>query len=601
MSVNNQTSKIINVVSIVIIMYVIISISLNASSIISYLLSMIILSVIITYMIHNTNRRRVLATNSTLSLMMIILIYAILLRIIYIIRTNLLIEPLYDGYKDLVVAYMFWKDGSITIFSKPYTFSYASSFPSLEIITVFIADVSGLSILSSALSISVLMGILTIIVIYLLIKKIIDNIPELYNYRAIALLLLSIWPELIYQSIVYYPRHYSLTLFYILMYLYIIRGQLTSLAILIAFSLPFSHSLFPPMIIILYALLIGEAVLVKKIIKKISSFSKLSTNILSLDLKWLTHVFIALFVGESIWIAYYVAIEVLYGNTWLIRALPEVLYKLFRETPSPLRSWQSFYYIPPILSGHYNILVVIKDYFLYLAALLGLLNLIYFKINKNKVSVVYRSKILFLLPAYLIIHLIFVEGGLVGIQATLNLSIYIIIFLSFIAYAYMLSYKNKVLKVIITSILVLVIIVGSLSLWSHRTFLLHYYDSSLSFIDAGDHNPSYIYLEKFFKIYLDPRNVRSVYTDEFYSLGMWIFRYWMPQLEPKSLFSLTSSTNNKIHNALIVFLSDTISMTRYNTDPFTLVLKKKMLITRLILEDSVIYKGAQGLTVIIYR
>ena len=599
-SLTNLLSITFSIVTIVAVAYILMSISLHSSTTISYLL---LISALVIILICCVSIDSVLRHTRLSIMIFIALIYAILLRVIYIFRTHALVEPLYDGYKDLSVAFLIQKERALSLLSKPYLLSYSSSFPSLEILTMFVTNILSFSILSSALLLSVLMGILVVTVIYLLTRKVIEGVHVPCNSRivVVALILIAIWPELIYQSVTYYSRHYFLTLYYILMYLFIAREQLTPLALFIAFSLPFSHALFPAITIVLFGVLIVETILAKKISSKSYLLERLKVEVSSLNLKWLTYVFIALFMGETIWFTYYVAREVLYGNRWFLQSLVNALYNLLSRPPSLARPWDTFYYIPPALLNPFNMFVPFKDYLLYLTAPLGLLLLVYFQTKLKKPFTLYGTRILFLLPAYLIVHLLFVEGGPIGIQTTLHLMVYLIILFSSLAYTYMLCSKNKALKALITSILILSLIIASLSLWSHRLFLIHYYDTRISFEEAGDHNIAYIYIEEFLKAYLDPESIKNIYTDEPYSLGLWMFRRWIPQVQPKSLLTLSYTADDNVQNSLIVVMSNEISMTRYNIDPQILFLKKKMVVEKMLLEDNIIYQGTQSFTVITHK
>jgi hypothetical protein len=471
----------------------------------SYILTTITVAILLVLTITNSkgaSYSRILA---------LVTILAIVIRNIYTIRTSFIVEPLYDGYKEIVTARIFNEIGRALVFNEPL-FDYTSSYPLLKILTIILSQVTSIDVLKVALILPSVWSLVMLLFFYLFAKTILQSISieESIKRSAIflSLLLFSISPDAIYYGMIYYMRFYCITLVYIVLYL-LFSGKLNEtrckyLLVILLLAIPLSYSLFPYLLLFFLTgvfslgMVVGRFFKVKQLHKYIPSY-----NLISLTL-------LAIFLASS----YYVSESVLGNSMGLLNALLKFLQLQIRE-PILETQLNAPYFIPEALQNSFNILVFFRDLIIYAPAVIGFLIFLY-KSRRERIPIVHLTIIA--LITILLLHVIIVEGMRLAFQTTLIISLYFIILLSALSYAYGLNIMKKkahlksLVKVTIVILLMLAIITAYLSPWSHRFLTQQYYNPNLSFKDVGDHNPAYVYVKGFIK---QLSGYEYLFTDDF--------------------------------------------------------------------------------------
>lgn len=484
----------------------------------SYVLLLSIYSVLVAlFMVSDDN---VLKENYE-KLILGLFIFALLLRTLYMIRTNSSVIPLYDGYKDLIVSYIFYNENRIYIIDKPYIFNYASSFPLLNTFTVIVAYMLGIDVLSSSLLVSLVVGYIMIITMLILARFIGMNLRLrlLARYVIIYLILSTICPELIYYSIVYYSRHYSIALYYLLMYMVLatltVRSSKYVLPmVLVSLAMPLSYSLFPIMTLTFLASLL----ILFKLLDLIGKYFHISTKsmvlkfimIAKLSIRALKPVILTFMVGEALAFGYYVSWEVLNSSKSVLQSLLAFYERLSK--PIIERQMQASYWIPPVLRTPWNVLIQVRDVLLYGGAIPGvIIALLQLKAeSRYQKSQALVQTLLIFMTIYIILYVVFVERCRFSFQTIIYLTLYLILHFTSITY---LKCIESSFRHVLAGTIVLFIVISGLAFWSHRLLLLHYYNPSISFIEAGDHNILYVYAKEFLHKYLVLDDYK-VYTDD---------------------------------------------------------------------------------------
>jgi hypothetical protein len=425
-------------------------------------------------------------------------------------RTGFIVEPLYDGYKDIVTARIFNEAGRALVIDKPI-FDYTTSYPLLKVLTIILSKITNIDILKVALILPSTWSLAMLLFFYLFAKTILQDLSIDISPRRsavfISLLLFSISPDAIYYGMIYYMRFYSITLIYIMLYL-LFSGKLNDarcrhILIILLLAIPLSYPLFPYLLVSFLAGVTSLSMAVKHFLK-----AKELNNYIpgySIVLLACVEVFSASF--------YYVAENVLKGGRGLLSSLLAYFQMQARE-PILMVQLRAAYLVPEPLQNPLNFLTFFRDLIIYAPAIVGGLLLLH-KCRREKTPI--GLHVIIALIACLLLHVV-IEGMGLAFQTTLIFSLYFIILLSALSYAHGLSiiketwrFFAKVAKVAIAVSLILTVAVAFLSPWSHRFLALHYYDPAINFRDIGDHNPNYIHLSK----YMDKvENYSILFTDD---------------------------------------------------------------------------------------
>lgn len=419
------------------------------------------------------------------------------------------------------------------------------------------------------------------------------------RYVVIYFILSAICPELIYYSIVYYQRHYSIALYYLLIYMILAtltmrNSKYVLPMILISLAMPLSYSLFPIMALtFLVALLI-----LFKFLDLIGSYLHISAEstvlkfiaIIKPSIKALRLVILTFIIGEALAFSYYVSWEVLNSSKSILQSILTFYERLSK--PIIERQMQAPYWTPPVLRTHWNVLVRVRDVLLYGGAIPGIIIVLLqlkAKLRSRKSQALTQTLIMFMM-IYVVLYVVFVEGCRFSFQTILYLTLYLILHFSSIAY---LKCIESSFKHILAGAIVLLIVVGGLALWSHRLLLLHYYNPSISFVEAGDHNIFYIYAKEFLHKYLVLDNYK-VYTDDkvitqyiFYTLNKNICIYSLNSIE------LNKCINSYENCIVVVFLGTHLLLGPYGWLPLDLeqTYFRKLKIIKMLNENlDLIYK-----------
>ena len=458
----------------------------------SYILVAIAVAILLMPMIANSkgaSYSRILA---------LIIILAIVIRNIYTMRTGFIVEPLYDGYLEIVTAQIFNEIGRALVFNEPI-FDYTSSYPLLEILTVILSKITSIDVLKVALILPSVWSLVMLLFFYLFAKTILQSISidESIKRSAIflSLLIFSISPDAIYYGMIYYMRFYCITLVYIVLYLLFSRKlnetRCKYLLVILLLAIPLSYSLFPYLLLFFLTGVFSLGMVVERFFKA----KQLRKYIPSYNLILLT--LLAIFLASS----YYASESVIINSKGLLNALSEFFQLQIRE-PILETQLNSPYFIPEALQNPFNILVFFRDLIIYAPAAIGFLIFLY-KSRRERIPIVHLTIIA--LITILLLHVVIVEGMRLAFQTTLVFSLYFIILLSALSYAYGLNIMKKkehlksLMKVTIVILLILAVITAYLSPWSHRFLTQQYYNPNLSFEDVGDHNPAYVYVKGFIK------------------------------------------------------------------------------------------------------
>jgi hypothetical protein len=457
----------------------------------SYILAATAVAVLLVPMVTNSREyySRILA---------LVIILAIVIRNIYTMRTGFIVEPLYDGYKEIVTAQIFNEIGRALVFNKPL-FDYTSSYPLLKILTVILSQITSIDVLKVVLILPSVWSLVMLLIFYLFAKTILQSIliDESTKRSAIflSLLLFSISPDAIYYGMIYYMRFYCITLVYIVLYL-LFSGKLNEtrckyLLVILLLAIPLSYSLFPYLLLFF---LTGVAFL-GMVAERFFKAKQLRKYIPSYNL--------ILLISLTVFLAsfYYVAESVLKNSKGLLNTLSEFFQLQIRE-PLLEAYLNRPYFIPEVLQNPFNILVFFRDLIIYAPAVIGFLIFLY-KSRRERIPIVHL--IIIALITLLLLHVVMERGIKLVLQSTLIISLYFLILLSALSYAYGLNIMKKkvrlksLVKVTIAILLILAVITAYLSPWSHRFLTQQYYNPNLSFEDVGDHNLAYVYVKGFIK------------------------------------------------------------------------------------------------------
>jgi len=467
----------------------------------SYIVTAVIVAILLVSMIINPKG----APYS--HILTLIVVLTIVIRNIYTMRTGFIVEPLYDGYKDIVTAQIFNEAGRALVIDKPI-FDYTTSYPLLKILTTILSQITNIDILKVALILPSTWSLAMLLFFHLFAKTILQGLSIDVSTRQsaifLSLLLFSISPDAIYYGMIYYMRFYSITLIYVVLYL-LFSGKLNDarcrcILIVLLLAIPLSYSLFPYLLLFFLAGVTSISMTVKHFLKA----KELNNYIPGYRIVVLAcvEVFSASF--------YYVAENVLKDSRGLLSNLLAYFQMQMRE-PILMTQLCAPYFVPEPLQNPFNFLTPLRDLVIYAPAIVGGLLLLH-KCRREKTPI--GCFTIIALIACLLLHAV-IEGMRLAFQTTLIISLYFFILLSALGYAHGLSITRGMLRVLakvaMAVALILAVTVAFLSPWSHRFLALHYYDPAISFRDAGDHNPNYVYLSK----YMDKMgNYSILFTDD---------------------------------------------------------------------------------------
>ena len=497
---------------------------------------LVLLGVYLVLLAASLSRWRAMSPRGYSALIASIIVFAMTLRLIYMARTGFIVEPLYDGYKTLVTSWLFSEAGRIYVVEKPFELNYASSFPGLQAVTLITGYFTGLDTLRAALFVSTVVGFSIILVVLLFLKRFSGILGLGAVFVGLGLAITAVWPETVYYGMVYYSRHYSLALYYLLMYSLLFSDR-RKIILILSLAFPFSYSLFPVMTVILLAstaiaMLLLRSPVSWRIVSGTLRLGRIEPGYLDSRAKLLASASLLLFISGSMVALYYVSGSILVSSRRVLEKIATFWLNL--QEPVVTKQLLAPYWIPPVLRCDCNILVTVRDVLLYLPALAGLLILFYQK-RKDPVFNQFKTDIVVFMAGYLLLHLVFVEGGKLASQTTLHMVNYLLIPFTAIAYYFALrrlvgKKQNRFLRLtargIVVILLFIALLAGGLGLWSHRVLLRHYYDTGIGFVEAGDHNTAYNYVSSFTTQYLERGvlgHLGTICVDDGV-LGEWMFR-----------------------------------------------------------------------------
>lgn len=455
-----------------------------------------------------------------------ILVAGLILRMLPMIRTNFSVEPLYDGYKDIVTAELWYRMGRAPILHGNQDLEYTSSFPLLKILTVMYAYIMGphspwqLLIVRSALVLTLAYAFVMMLFAHLFGKEV-EKRTDLRRLSLVLLLLFAISPDAVYYGMIYYPRYYCAMFIYMLLWM-MISGKINSkyfpLASMLMITLPFTYAGYPWILLtfitacyILSSLLKGKG---KDYTPSPILLALLMTGII---LSWM----------------YYAIPDLLANN--LRGAINKLVnwFSIMKHEGLTEREWiETPYYIPPCLRTPFNVLVKVRDIIIYASVLIGIIYMLIktFRKRGHEVFSILTIHVLTLS----ILYVVFVEIQRFSFQVVLTPFMYIV--LLFAATCYVVAIKaisrvarskpwKRILLLVLLPIIPLSIAASTafLSPWSHRILLKWYYDQSIGVIEVGEHNPQYIAIAKF----VPTSHVRSyayLLTDDVH-LAMTLYPY----------------------------------------------------------------------------
>ena len=423
-----------------------------------------------------------------------ILVAGLILRMLPMIRTNFSVEPLYDGYKDIVTAELWYRMGRAPILHGSWDLEYASSFPLLEILTVIYAYMMGpyspwqLLVVRSALVLTLVYAFVMILFAYLFGKKV-EEKAGLHRLGLVLLLFFAISPDAVYYGMIYYPRFYCTTFIYMLLWMMMsgkINNKYFPLASMLIITLPFAYAGYPWILltfIIVYYIL---SPLLKERGKDYTPSPILLTLLITgIILSWM----------------YYAMPDLLANNlkgaiNKLINWLSIMKHKGLTE-----REWiETPYYIPSCLQTPLNVIVRIRDLIIYVSVLIGIIYTLTKELRRQGHEVF--SALLIYTLALGILYVIFIEIQRFSFQTVLTPFIYVVLLFAATCYVIETKVVSQITRLkpwgrvlLLALILVIPLSVATsiafLSPWSHRMLLKWYYDPSVDIIKVGEHNPQY--------------------------------------------------------------------------------------------------------------
>jgi hypothetical protein len=470
----------------------------------SYVIAVIILSVLLAFSIVKNGISSKIVFFQLFSLFIII-------RNIYYLSTQNAI-PFGDGYWDYAVEKIFLGQHQIDIIQgivRPTEagsisqLTWYSGWPLLHVTGILFSMVTGIDILYLNWVLPNFLSIVSFIFMYLILEKLRIKFDFPKEIILIGLLIFAILPEAIFWQMQFVRQSLAFTLLLIIIYLlYILRFEKCDrryflILALFFLSLAITHhvtALTLTLFLFLFSLInITTKILGRwEVLKWVSSpirrdiFSKLSLLMLISMLFWWSKNSIIMFPTIISRITFFfesLGVEKIYSQ--VITGYPSII------TPT----WV------PVLLGF-------RDLMIYAPAIIGFLILWHNKSNSQEKYFIIYSFLAF--GIILVINIVF---RIEPLRIVLFLAPFLT-FLSSLFYDRIINSLSKFVgKIIVFLFLVLLVFTSFLGLWAHSFAPIHLYDSSISPFEIGESTPDFIKTKSFFETNINVTEYQVVRAD----------------------------------------------------------------------------------------
>ena len=474
---------------------------------ITYYLMILSLAIIFLLQLEFTKKRRT-------SFFIFSLILAVLfMRNVYYIATNYSIIPFGDGNWDYGVVKTFLSEGQAYVINEQnpelVLLNWYSGWPLLHILAVCLYQVSGINAYQVALFLPSVIGTCSLAFVYLLIDKMRKFLKLSSEVTGLALFLYSVSPEALFWTIQFVRQNLGILFLVITLYFFYrswTKPEDRKYQVLTAFSaitLIMVHH-FTSFVLVLYLLLFSVLLILGKYLSRTRFGKRLFWELPNVavarmlsGLGLISLVFLFAWwsdYGTTIWPT------VTSGITRFVRILTGIMQIEY------LPSAASY---PIVLTPMWvRTMAILRDAFIYVAAILGLIVVIMkFSNTPHKFFVTYST---------LIFGLIFVIDNFVFRQETYRLITLALPFLSLLG-AILYEYAKNKLKwtkhiPVISLIMAFLLFYSFIGLWGHSFAPLHLYDPSINAIEVGERNTDFVRAGKFF--------VEAIPIDRFQIIGV---------------------------------------------------------------------------------
>ena len=152
----------------------------------------------------------------------LVIMSALTLWSIHAIATNFTIIPFYDSASEFMFSRALEEEGHFML-NMPWPSYYpspklSSSYPLFSLLAVTLKLIIGVDLLHVAIFVPYVNGLASLLFVVLFVKSLSDSAPTKEMVFLLALLFLAVSPDMIYHSMHFYHRDYSLVLCFMTLY-----------------------------------------------------------------------------------------------------------------------------------------------------------------------------------------------------------------------------------------------------------------------------------------------------------------------------------------------------------------------------------------------
>ena len=428
-------------------------------------------------------------------------VFAVLLWNLFGIVTNFSTTPFYDSYNELIFSNYLFEGGHFELSLMMLRLGVyrgvidPSSYPLFSILTVSIASITGIDVFHTTFLMTILNGLAALMFIYIFSKVLLKKLLPSSSINTLFLVLLIVVtsPDMVYNSMHFYHRHYSLILCFMTLYLllkyscsYIPQKPFAALTMFMLLILPLSYSYYPAVYIVFFFF---------------TALTYIHRTLFSgshgyVTLKNSLTLFLLILISGFLWY-FTITFPNTFVNTFIgyVENLLSPQSKIVEFDRVVNEAWTA---IPRSLTPELFLpLLQLRLMLLLLPTLIGFLALVYqFFKEKGRIS---REALFTLLCTVAFAPLITIDIY-TGYWLSLEVRYYalpVIVFYAAAVYAVILANKRKIIRITVLASMALLVTLAFMSPYSHVYYPRQLYDSSLTFKEIGQPNPAYLNIKSF--------------------------------------------------------------------------------------------------------